>query len=427
MADFTDPSTATSNAFNMAVAQGQLFNDTLRKNMAFNALAKVYGPIAGDPDTATKLQAYSHAQQMDPLLVQNQQLTNTGLAQTNDFNAANNPLRIKQNQQQVEQNQQTIDSNAMSAQATKALQLHGVLSAATASLGTKLQGVTDPNQRGALFDQEIQNIAPLVGQDPRVLAAQLRAERDRVVQGGADAIPQIQSDLDNLVMGALSPLDRQKLANAAATGDLTNAKIAQVGVQGDLTKAKIDQTKAATDATRAKTDATAAKGSGALTQEQASAMGTVVTSMEQTRASLEDAKKYIAQFSPYPALRAARALVWGTPEYNFVKAMDQVGHSNAINDLRSQRTLGLSLGRTTNAEFLAAAQALANMDIGQPTTTLLRNVDALDGMYVDKLSDAQRQIDEYKARAGAGGSAAAPAGGATATPPDIQTLLDKYK
>lgn len=399
----TNPSDAFDASFKSAEAAAQLW----RHAKAQNALAAAYGPTVTSLQDAQQQQTLNLNDQLNPLKVQQ---TQEDLNQSQ----AMDPLKV-QNQQLQNDNQglqntqagQTIDATNMSLQATKALQIHGVLSASLDTLGKQLATVTDPNQRGALFDAEIQQLAPLIGADPRVIAPQLRAERDRIVKDGADAVPLIQGDLDNLIQGQLSPIDRQKLANAQTQQKLTQAQIGKTNAQAD---AATSNAKATSDKAAAAIAKAGGKNGATLTPEQAQAMGTVMVSMQQTMSSLDDAEKDVNAMSSQPLLAKARALIPGTPEANFARATDQIGHANAINDLRTQKQLGLSLGRTTNTEFLAAAQALANMDITQPKSVLLRNIKALRDMYSDKMTDAQAQIDASKAAASK--PAAAASGGA---------------
>jgi hypothetical protein len=67
---------AGSEATASDTVQKQIMFD--RQSKAYNALAQVYGPEAGDPDLAAKLQTNYFNRQMDPLKVQSQDLTNQG-------------------------------------------------------------------------------------------------------------------------------------------------------------------------------------------------------------------------------------------------------------------------------------------------------------------------------------------------------------
>ena len=67
---------AGANAEGASQAQGAM--DTWRKNQAFNALQKIYGDPAGNPELAHSLQENAQAAAMNPLLQKQQQLSNAG-------------------------------------------------------------------------------------------------------------------------------------------------------------------------------------------------------------------------------------------------------------------------------------------------------------------------------------------------------------
>lgn len=90
------------------VEAGNALSDASRKALAFNALAKVYGPIAGDPTAALQMQTYGYNQQANPLDLEGKQLSNTGQAQTNAFNGALDPLKLAQ-QQEINNQAQLMD------------------------------------------------------------------------------------------------------------------------------------------------------------------------------------------------------------------------------------------------------------------------------------------------------------------------------
>lgn len=405
MADFTPSSAAFTGGFDAA----QNVSDAWRKTRAMNALNAIYGPTVNSLADVTTTQQNEFDAAANPLKLQAAQ-------QANDFNAQNDPLKI-QNQELQNQNQtlanteagQKIDANNLSLQGAQALKIHGILSAAATNLGTKLQGVTDPNQRGAIFDQEVQNLAPMVGSDPRTIAAQLRPERDRIVQGGAEAVPQLQSDLDGLVLGSLSPEDRQKLANAKAAGDLTQGKITETTAQTNLANARA---KAATDTAAAKTAAAAAKAAGAsgpLTPQKAQAVTFFKTAAQSSLTDIDQAIAELSHTNDNPLVRKFQSNVPGTPEYKLNQTAQKIEHSLSILDLRSLKESGFSLGRTSNVEFLAASKALANFDLGQDKATVLENLQRLKGVYNDVVDSADQQLNPADA------TTAAPAAGGDQT------------
>lgn len=388
---FDNPADSTFDAYGKAVAAGQLYNDTLRKNMAFNALAKAYGPSAGDPVLAKQLQENEQAKAMDPLLQQQQSLQNAGLQQTQDFNAKHDPQVLQAGNIANATNQNALDQTQ---KVQKAQQVHVALSGALSSLGTSLNGVTDPNQRLSLFDAQIDQLAPQLGVDPTQLKQELAQQRAAIAAQGADALPQIQQQIDAVVDANLSPQERVQLANAKAQAALLSGRTGLVDAQTDLAKSKAD--------------AEAAKHSGIPTAAQAEALKTtVIPTYSQTLQRLSDVETLLTQVSPNPLIRKANSYIPGKPEYQLEQAAKSIGASNAINDLRAQRDLGLSLGRTNLAEFMASANALANFDIGQNIDTLKQNVDAMQAMYKDKIDDANARL--------AKGAVAAPAADGTNT------------
>lgn len=221
---FDNPSDNVYDAYGKAVAAGQLFNDTLRRNTAFNALAKAYGPEVGDIKLATDAQQLQQAKTMDPLLTQQQTLQNAGLQQTNDFNAANNPALISNNQTVAATNANTLDRTK---QLQQVQQVHGALTGALTTLGTSLNGVEDPSQRLALFDAQVDQLAPLLGAEPEALKHHLAQYRAAVATQGAAALPQIQQQLDASIEAGLTPEERQKLQIGATNLSIQDSKLAE--------------------------------------------------------------------------------------------------------------------------------------------------------------------------------------------------------
>lgn len=231
---FDNPSDGVYDAYGKAVAAGQLYNDTLRRNTAFNALAKVYGPEVGDIKLATDAQALQQAKTMDPLKAQQQTLMNAGLQRDNAFNTANDPATIANNKTVAATNQNTLDQTE---QFQKAQRVHAALSGALSTMGTSLNGVTDPNQRLAIFDQQLNQLAPQLGVDPVSLGHELAQQRAAIATQGADALPQIQQQVDALVGANLSSEDRVKLGIAQTNADIAQTKLGIVQTVADTAKA----------------------------------------------------------------------------------------------------------------------------------------------------------------------------------------------
>jgi hypothetical protein len=66
--------------------------------MAYNALRKVYGDVAGDPEAAIKLQQNSEATQLQPAVVEHANLANTELSISNDTNSTDLAMKKAQAQ-----------------------------------------------------------------------------------------------------------------------------------------------------------------------------------------------------------------------------------------------------------------------------------------------------------------------------------------
>lgn len=85
-----DEASAGVEAFNQRSAGLQMEMDNLRKNHAFNALATVYGPIAGDPERAQATENYFNSVQQDPLKTQGLALNNQATDLSNQGTAIAN-------------------------------------------------------------------------------------------------------------------------------------------------------------------------------------------------------------------------------------------------------------------------------------------------------------------------------------------------
>lgn len=84
-----------SKSVQTGIESAQALTDQRRKTMAYNALQKVYGDIAGDPAAALQMQTYGFNDQANPLKLQGMDLENQGAKQTLDYNALANPLKLE--------------------------------------------------------------------------------------------------------------------------------------------------------------------------------------------------------------------------------------------------------------------------------------------------------------------------------------------
>lgn len=80
----------------MQAQQGvNLRQEEERKQAAYNALSRIYGPMAGDPQAALQMQDYGHNEQANPLRIDAMRQDNALSQQTYDFNEQANPLQIE--------------------------------------------------------------------------------------------------------------------------------------------------------------------------------------------------------------------------------------------------------------------------------------------------------------------------------------------
>ena len=406
-----------------------------RKAAAYNALRKTYGDIAGDPTSALAMQKYGFDQQNNPLLIQQNELQNNALSQKNSFDAQQDPLLLEHQalsntgQGIANENNQTIsDKNKLDLQTAHAAQLHGVLSGSLNTLTTDGAGITDPTQRGALFDKQVAAITPLIGGDPQQIQQQLAAERQKFVEGGVDAIPGIQSDLDAAVTGMMTPKDRAALATQQARTGLVeaqtdkakagtaaaNAKAAAgFGAGGDINKNVAGWIKAngkpdAIQAAIASTQTFDQKlgivlGDGATAEKdqdgkwKVSAVGN--NGLIGNALTLSDKVKGMS-----PAQIAIQSKIPGTDAFQLQQTLDQIGHSTALTDLQNIRASGLSLGRVTNTEFQAASQAIINPSVMANPARLKGQLYKLADLYYDthdaatqRIKSQQGALDQYHA------------------------------
>lgn len=405
--------------YGQAQAAWDAQQEEFRRAAAYNALNRMYGPIAGNPDAALKMQSYDYNRQMQPLQIQNQQLTNEAVGQRNNYLKQSYPLLLEnQGLSNTGQgitnnfNSEKLDQAKLTTAGQKALQLHGVLGGALDSLTSSLDGVTDPNQRGAIFDQTVARIAPLVGMDADTAAQQLAADRQAVMQNGGAAITRLRGDLDSTIYSSLSPKDRATILKTQAQTELSNAKLqteqqkqltAKYGKPGDLQKS-------------------IAAGQF-LNDRVGNVIGTVNTTQSGTTQYGTDgligqAYQLMAKLPKDGASLKTMALVPGSDAYKLQGILDQISHNLSVDDLRNMKQSGLSLGRVTVAEFQAVSKAIANTDLGQGTDLLRTQLGRVGKLYGDlyqsnnnDIQTMQQQLHEIQGGAPAGGQQQAPSNG----------------
>lgn len=336
MAIFDNP----QNAFDAGFASAQGVRDTIRRNAAFNALSKTYGPTAGDPALAQSLQNLQQSQQMDPLLVQQQQTSNATAA-----NALDQTQR-----------------------AQKIAQVHTALSGALTSLGTSLNGVDDPNQRLALFDQQVDQLAPLIGADPAQLKQQLSPYRSAVAAKGADALPEMQNELDGVLDAQLTPEEKVNLGIAQTKADIAKSQLA---------------TQQAKTATAVKNGGLTGAQLLAKQKAQASAVQNIGTYDQAVQNASDAADEAIAYIKDHPdsygfvasgVMGHGAKDVAGTPANKLAALLGTVQSNVGFNALHDIKSGGGSLGSVSDSEEKLLQSTISSIDQGQDANTIIAHL-----------------------------------------------------
>ena len=398
-----------------------------RRRAAYNALNRMYGPVAGDPDAALKMQSYDFNRQMQPLQLQNQQLTNQAVESRENYLTQSRPLllenqRLSNAGQGITNNfnSEKLDQAKLTTDGQRALQVHGVLGGALDSLGADLNGVDDPNQRGALFDQAIARVAPLVGADPQAIGQQLAADRQVIMRDGADGVQRLRSDLDSTIYAGLSPKDRATILKTQAQTELANAKLnteqnklltQKYGKPGELQKS--------------------ISAGQFLNGRVGNVIGTVRTTQSGATqygvdGLLGQAFQLMSKLPQDGASLKAESLVPGSDAYKLKGVLDQISHNLSVDDLRNMKQSGLSLGRVTVAEFQAVSKAIANTDVAQGADMLRTQLGRVGKLYGDlykanndDIATMQQHLQELQ------GGTAQPAPPARKVPGVPQATIDK--
>jgi hypothetical protein len=156
-----------------------------RQTGAYNALAQQYGPVAGDPDAAIKMQEFGQRQLTNPIDVQQKQasltgtnLENTGRAETNSYNAQAHPLEIAQkteaNREQPLQFNSEQQQRAASTASMRATAAHTGVETQTAQFALNepqaavtarvVNALSDARDKGADPSATFQSLAPALVQ-----------------------------------------------------------------------------------------------------------------------------------------------------------------------------------------------------------------------------------------------------------------------
>lgn len=375
-----------------------------RKTAAYNALSNTYGAaLAGDPDTAIKAQEFEQRQQINPIAVQQAQSTlagsnikNTGEQQTNDFNALANPKRLT-----------GLDLTNANTQATTA-----EIQANTNKTNTLLPG--DVAQQGA----QLQATRAQTG----LAGAETAHANVETAQGRFSLNTQQAAQDRQSAMGILA-----SLSDVASNGGDVGAKFDDLApliakyegvdpahmapLRAQLVKDPVGTINKLSDAIQAANlTAIGANGKGAsgalammkFSQGQMSLKDGLNFTAQRTAAVpglTEQMAALVPQLSDLATIRKVKAEIPGTPEYKFNQLVDQLKPNLSLDDIRTLKASGTSLGRVTNQEMGMAANAVANMDLGQDKSTLNANLTRIKTTYGMVNNNVQADIK----RIGTGG------------------------
>lgn len=192
-----------------------------RKRDAYNALSKVYGPIAGNPEAALQLQAYDTGQQTQPYKVESARLGVEGQRlqnQSAEFNVEHQPevFRTEQGLKGAQTNALNATTGLTGEKTTDARTLRE-LNAGVGMLGS-INEIYDnggtPADAVAAFDRMAPNIATFGGVTPDHIGQ----IRQVIAQGGPAAkqlLTALQQQLQARNLGglALSPAGMAVAAN----------------------------------------------------------------------------------------------------------------------------------------------------------------------------------------------------------------------
>lgn len=416
---------------NQAQAAWDGMTQSIRQRDAYNALAKIYGPIAGDPVNALRMQSYGYNEQMNPLQIANQQITNQAKQQQTDYLAKSYPLQLTGQDLENQKRQQDIDTTQLSLDGQKALATRSALGGVLSTLGTNDPG--DADSRGKLFDAQVAKVAPMIGVDPEDLAGSLGSYRQQYVTAGSQSIPGMSSELESMTLGSMNPVDRAKYLTQLQAARTQQARQQVMGAQGDMMRAHTDLYSAQAAAAKAKAAGGAAAATNPFQDERLNGItGTMDTTTRPGSIGYGDdgaigkALKYLDQSSDSSIYRGlvqagAESRIPGVsalastagPEYELSQVLDQISHNLPLDDYRSLKAQGGNLGRVTNVEFMALKDALPKLNMARNKDELRSAILNIGGIY----SRIQQRIaaeDAAKAQAGGGQPAspgATPAGG----------------
>lgn len=381
-----------------------LTNDE-RKSAAYNALSNTYGvALAGDPDTALKDQEFMQREQTNPIAVKQAQstltgtdLTNAGTKQTNDYNALANPVRLQGLQDTNANTEATTANTQATTKRTNAL-LPGELTQQTAQTGltraqTGLTGAETAHTNAETAQSKFTLNTAQAQQDRTTAMGILAGLSDTAANGGDiggafDKVAPLIAKYEGVSPDHLTGLRQALVSDPVGTINKLSSAIQAANMQALGGKG-----------------AAGALGMLKFSQGQMN----LADGLQFTRARIsavpeltQQALDLLPQMSTLATVRKAMAQIPGTPEYQFNALMHQVQGNLSLDDLRSLREGGLSLGRTNLAEFTASANAIANTDLGLDPAMLKGNLQRVQNTYKGTLTALDSQIARARSSVGGG-------------------------
>lgn len=347
MADFLS-------SYQQGLALAPAINASIQKQAADNYLVSRFGPAAGDPTTARQAEAFQQATQMDPLLVRQQQLINTGTDQRNNYLAKYYPLNLQQTQLTnegmgirndynrqmdpllVQQQGQTNAGNDIKlsvARASQNRQAFGQI------LGSMQDGLSQPGaDPGAVFDAAVPTIANLMGNAPGA-AQMLQRYRAAFIADPMGTLQRLRNQVASAEYYGMTPTERANLNYDTARANYYNAG----GAAGIKAAGKVGTT------------------------------GQTPAEVQQNAQAVQ-AREHLLGGQIDDAISAAKNL-WNSNLVNraegsldvgaqgrYMAKVEPIKHQLSLIDLMGLAASGLKFGRITVAEFQAASSAYANLD-----------------------------------------------------------------
>jgi hypothetical protein len=336
-----------------------------RKTAAYNALAQTYGPIAGDPDSAIKLNALSQSQALFPSKLTQAQLDTQKSQQDLDYSKQANPLRIQALQQGVDKQNALAPYDAPNAQATldqtKATTAQTNVETATKQkalddtsdedtraqqgiLAAVKQAIASGVDPGEAFDRYAPQIAAMEGVDPDHMAPL----REKLVQDPQGTIKAFED-----AFAAAHPnasLQRASAAQMSAEAAKTRADAAMLTAQNKVNGGNVIKP-------------------GMDPESQANAADTLRNRTVTTVAAIDDAIALIdsGKLPTNDVVRAAINAGKGHINLNSTSTklnadLQQIQASGSLQDVAASRQSGGLAGKTTNVDLELAGKALVPFD-----------------------------------------------------------------